>query len=134
MPNRDATSQAWRQLAAAKYINLETYRKDGSAVRTPLWFAADPETSELYVSTPASSGKVKRIRRYPGVRLAACDFKGNVTGEWMAAEARFCDAEQAKRAGRLLDRKYPMKFFFNVLAFLFRRKRALIALRPAAGA
>jgi|RhiMetdeSRZDD1v2_1073273.scaffolds.fasta_scaffold53325_3 PPOX class probable F420-dependent enzyme len=134
MPTRDATSQAWRQLANAKYINLETYRKDGAAVRTPLWFAADPETSELYVSTPASSGKVKRIRRYPGVRVVACDFKGNVNGEWMGAEARFCDAQQAKRAGRLLDRRYPMKLFFNVLAFLFRRKRALIAIRPAAGA
>jgi len=134
MPNRDATSQVWRQLAAAKYINLETYRKDGTAVRTPLWFAADSETSELYISTPAGAGKVKRIRRYPGVRVAACDFKGDVKGEWMAAEARFCDAEQAKRAGRLLDRKYPMKFFFNVLAFLFRRKRALIGLRAASGA
>ena len=131
MATRDSISQSWRQLAAAKYINLETYRKDGTAVRTPLWFAADPQTSELYISTPATAGKVKRIRRYPGVRVAACDFKGNVKGEWMPAEARFCDAEQAKRAGRLLDHRYPMKLFFNLLAFLFRRKRALIAVRSA---
>jgi len=74
------------------------------------------------------------VRCLRSVRVVACDFKGNVNGEWMGAEARFCDAQQAKRAGRLLDRRYPMKLFFNVLAFLFRRKRALIAIRPAAGA
>lgn len=124
-------SDAWKQLAGEKYLNLETYRRNGTAVRTPLWFAADPSTGELYVSTPASTGKVKRIRAYPGVRVAACDFSGNLTGDWIQAQARFCDPQQGKQAGRLLDRKYPMKLFFNIAAFLFRRKRALIALRRA---
>lgn len=122
---------AWNQLTHEKYINVETYRKDGTPVRTPLWFAADPANREFYISTPASAGKVKRIRRYPRVRVAACDFSGNVKGEWLEAEARFCDADESRRAGKLLNRKYPMKIFFNVAAFLFRRKRALIAVRPA---
>src|SRR5919108_4673103 len=125
------TSGAWQQLASEKYFNLETYRRDGTAVRTPLWFAVDPASGEFYVSTPANSGKVKRIRRYPRVRVAACDFSGNVKGEWLPAEARFCDSGEAKRAGRLLDRKYRSKIFFNIAAFLFRRKRALIALRAS---
>jgi hypothetical protein len=63
--------------------------------------------------------------------VAACDFSGNVKGEWLEAEARFCEGEEAKRAGRLLDRKYTSKIIFNIAAFLFRRKRALIALRAA---
>lgn len=123
------TAAIWKQLANEKYINVETYRRDGTAVRTPLWFAADEAGKEFYISTPASSGKVKRIRRYPRVQVAACNFSGNVKGPWMAAEARFCEGEEAKRAGRLLDRKYPSKVIFNIAAFLFRRKRALIALR-----
>ena len=125
------TAATWKQLGNEKYISLETYRRDGTAVRTPLWFAGDAGANEFYVSTPASSGKVKRIRRYPRVRVAACDFSGKVKGEWFEAEARFCDAQEAKRAGTLLNRKYPSKIIFNIAAFLFRRKRALIALRPA---
>src|SRR5262245_8610886 len=120
-----------KQLGNEKYISLETYRRDGTGVRTPLWFAADSSGTEFYVSTPASSGKVKRIRRYPRVRVAACDFSGKTKGEWLEAEARFCEPAEAKRAGRLLDRKYPSKVIFNIAAFLFRRKRALIALRTA---
>ena len=125
----DMTPAAWKQLGNEKYISLETYRRDGTPVRTPLWFAADSSGSEFYISTPANSGKVKRIRRYPRVRVAACDFGGNVKGTWLDAEARFCEDEEAKRAGRLLDRKYWSKIFFNAAAFLFRRERALIALR-----
>ena len=125
------TAGTWKQLGNEKYINLETYRRDGTPVRTPLWFAADPASSICYISTPASSGKVKRLRRYPRVRVAACDFSGNVKGEWLPGEARFCEGDEAKRAGRLLDRKYPSKIIFNIAAFLFRRKRALIAVYSA---
>ncbi|MCI0348550.1 MAG: PPOX class F420-dependent oxidoreductase [Acidobacteriales bacterium] len=125
------SASTWKQLASEKYFNLETYRRDGTPVRTPLWFAADPASGEFYISTPASSGKVKRMRRYPRARVAACDFSGNIKGEWLAAEARFCDGEEAKRAGRLLDRKYASRIFFNIAAFLFRRKRAFIVFRAA---
>ena len=33
---------AWQQLAQSRYLNLESYRRDGTAVRTPLWFAPAP--------------------------------------------------------------------------------------------
>lgn len=125
------SADAWKQLASHKYLNIETYRKNGTPVRTPMWFAADPASGELYLATPASAGKVKRIRAYPGVRVAACDFSGNLKGDWIPAQARFCDSEQAKLAGKLLNRKYPMRFFFNIAAFLFRRERALISIRRA---
>ena len=125
------STDAWKQLASHKYLNIETYRKNGTPVRTPMWFAADPASGELYVGTPASAGKVKRIRSYPGVRVAACDFSGNLKGDWIAAQASFCDSEQAKLAGKLLNHKYPMRVFFNIAAFLFRRQRALISIRRA---
>ena len=47
-----------------KYLNLETYRRNGNGVRTPVWFAAAPEGGggqKLYVYTTADSGKAKRI-------------------------------------------------------------------------
>ena len=42
-----------------KYLNLETYRKNGQAVRTPVWFVID--NGIIYVATPSTTGKVKRL-------------------------------------------------------------------------
>ena len=44
-----------------QYVSLETYRKSGEAVRTPVWFVE--EDGKMYVWTVGTSGKVKRIRR-----------------------------------------------------------------------
>ncbi len=46
--------------AGQKYLNLETFRKSGVGVRTPVWFAE--KDGELLLYTLANSGKVKRIR------------------------------------------------------------------------
>ena len=64
------------QFADAKYLNLETFRKTGLGVRTPVWFAADPSSkldsrdAKLSVYSIADSGKVKRVRNNPRVRVA----------------------------------------------------------------
>ena len=50
------------------FLNLETFRKNGEGVRTPVWFAADPATdirsrgAKLYIYTIENTGKVKRVR------------------------------------------------------------------------
>ena len=43
-----------------EYINLITYRKDGSSVTTPVWVA--PHDNSLVVTTSLNAGKVKRVR------------------------------------------------------------------------
>ena len=45
------------QFLDQKYINLETYKKDGTSVRTPVWFVIDNDL--IYVITRDSTGKVK---------------------------------------------------------------------------
>ncbi|NTU64954.1 MAG: PPOX class F420-dependent oxidoreductase [Chloroflexi bacterium] len=92
------------QFANQQYLNLETYRKDGQAVRTPVWFAEDDGT--LFLHTVKNTGKVKRIRRSAQVRVAPCDMVGTITGEWIAGEAHLLDAEGIRRVNDLLDRKY----------------------------
>lgn len=67
------------QFDGARYLNLETYRRDGRAVRTPLWFAESGGL--LYVYSLADAGKVKRMRNNPRVRLAPCDIRGKLKGE-----------------------------------------------------
>ena len=92
------------QFANQQYLNLETYRKDGQAMRTPVWFAED--SGVLFLHTVKNSGKVKRIRRTARVRVAPCDMTGTVKGEWIEGEARVLDADGARRVDELLDRKY----------------------------
>jgi PPOX class probable F420-dependent enzyme len=121
---------ALAQFARAKYLNLETYRKDGAAVRTPLWFAMSEDGGTLYAFTLAGSGKVKRIRRSARARIAPCDFRGNPRGTWLSAQARLVEAEDEIRlAHRLLDRKYFPKRLSNLWRKLFPKPRAVIAIR-----
>ena len=81
------------QFANQQVLNLETYRNDGQAMRTPVWFAED--SGVLFLHTVKNSGKVKRIRRTARVRVAPCAMLGTVKGEWIEGEARVLDADGA---------------------------------------
>lgn len=93
-------------LAPEKYLSLTTYRRDGSPVSTPVWFVIDG--SRLLVWTSAASWKAKRLRRDPRVRVAACDFRGNVHSAAWDATARFLTESEGPRVQRLLLKKYPL--------------------------
>ena len=77
------------QFASAQYLNLETFRKTGVGVRTPVWFALEKDV--FYIYTLPEAGKTKRIRNNPKVRMAPCDMRGNLRGAWVEARARICD-------------------------------------------
>ncbi|HTX55007.1 MAG TPA: PPOX class F420-dependent oxidoreductase [Candidatus Baltobacteraceae bacterium] len=108
-----------------KYINLETFKRDGQGVKTPVWFVLR-ENGKLYAYTEATSWKVKRIRRNPQVRIAPCDMRGNLKGKWREATAQIVSGEEEQIASRLLDQKYFLKKIFNVLTKLKRHERAMI--------
>ena len=55
-----ATAHAPKHLATESYISLATFRRNGAAVETPVWFAI--LDGKLYVATDGTSAKVKRIR------------------------------------------------------------------------
>ncbi len=63
-----------------KFISLASYRKNGSLVETPVWVA--PLDGKLYVFTLKETYKVKRIENNPKVRVAKCDARGKILGEW----------------------------------------------------
>src|SRR6185369_14160784 len=81
-----------------RYVSLATFRRSGEEMRTPVWFAAAPGTGgrSLWVYTNGKSGKVKRIRRDPRARVAPCDVRGRVHGEWLAARARLIEGDAAQ--------------------------------------
>ncbi len=96
------------------YINVETKKRDGSTVKTPVWFVQDGDS--LYVRTVANSGKMKRIRNFKTIRVAPCDMRGNVLGEWVDAEGLIIqDAAEKDRINRLVTKKYGlMKRLFDL--------------------
>lgn len=123
------TSDKLRQLAGQKYLNLETYRKNGKAVATPVWFAEDE--GELYIYSLADAGKVKRIRNNLRVRVAPCDVRGKLKGEWIDAQARTLIGAEAEKGHRLLDEKYGLlKKIGNAFSKLMKRERVVVAIKP----
>ena len=121
-----------------KYLNLETFRGSGKGVRTPVWFAvapadASPATAQrLYVYTTGDSGKAKRIRRSGVVKIAVCDARGNVSGQWIDAHADIVSGEEFAYGMQLINHKYrPWKQILDLTARLFRRhERVMLAIRP----
>src|SRR5438094_4756752 len=95
-----------RQFANRKYLDLETYRKSGKPVVTPVWFAEHAGT--FYTYSVADAGKVKRIRNNPKVRIVPCDMRGTPQGTWVEAKARILDAQGEALAHTLLTRKYGL--------------------------
>lgn len=89
-----------------KYISLTTFRKSGVGVSTPVWFGE--EDSKLYLMTISKSGKIKRIRNNPQVKVAPCTMSGKITGPEFAAIARLLPPEDHKHARQTVNRKYLM--------------------------
>jgi PPOX class probable F420-dependent enzyme len=115
------------RFAGEKYLNLETYRKTGTPVATPVWFAEGGGV--LYVYSLANAGKVKRIRNNPRVRVAPCDMRGKLEGEWVEARARAISGDEAATGNRLLNKKYGLlKKIGNVYSTLMNRERVMIAI------
>jgi PPOX class probable F420-dependent enzyme len=116
------------QFASAKYISLETFRKTGAGVRTPVWFAADPAAPDIfYLYSAPDAGKVKRIRNKPHVRVAPCDIRGNLRGAWLDGQARIVDGTEADKGQDLLRQKYGwMKRIGDFFARFRGRKQAVL--------
>jgi len=117
------------QLSQYQYINLETFRRSGVGVKTPVWFVNKDDA--LFVRTLANSGKVKRIRHTGRVNIAPCKADGALLGEWIPAFAREVKDELIEsQVERLLDKKYGlMKKIFALFSKLQGRQGTILEIR-----
>ena len=114
------------QFEGEKYLNLETYRKNGRAVRTPVWFVESDGT--IYIRTSDDTGKYKRIRNNPSVQIAPCDMRGKVKSEWVKGEARIVSEEEKLEVFKMLEKKYGMIYKMTRM-FLSGKNYIVIAIR-----
>jgi uncharacterized protein len=118
---------AFTAFRGRKYLNLESYRRNGQPVRTPLWFVE--RNGRLYVRTPDDAGKIKRVRRNPRVRIVASDFGGKPQSDWIDATARIAEGDEVEQANILLARKYGiLKRLIDIGTWLRRRGHVVIAI------
>jgi hypothetical protein len=97
------------QLAGASYLRLTTFKRDGTAVPTPVWVVREGDL--LVVITGPATGKAKRLRHTPRVLLAPCDMRGRVapgTPEAEGTATLVTDPGAIDRLGDLLVRKYGL--------------------------
>ena len=81
-------------------------RKDGTPVKTPVWFVIDNDL--IYVITRDSTGKVKRLKNNQDVRIVLCSFKGEPKSEWIKGKAQNITGDEADKAIKLRKKKYGM--------------------------
>ena len=122
-------SNKYKCFEKQKYLNLETFRKSGMGVKTPVWFVQDSEV--LFVRTASDSGKVKRIRNNARVNIAPCKMDGALSGDWIPAVAREVnDPDIDRKVDKLLDRKYGlMKKLFSLAGGSNGRKYAILEMK-----
>lgn len=113
-----------REIQGQRYVSLATFRKNGVAVYTPVWFAE--EGNNLYFMTNSKLGKCKRIRNNPKVKIAPCTIRGKITGPESSATARFLPSDQSAHIRQLIKNKY----WLARLPFLWRNTDTYIEITP----
>jgi PPOX class probable F420-dependent enzyme len=92
------------EIHGQKYISLATFRKNGTAVRTPVWFGESD--GKLVFMTRNDMWKYKRIRSNPRVLVAPSNMRGTITGPDFSGTARILPPAEWGRARQAITRKY----------------------------
>jgi PPOX class probable F420-dependent enzyme len=107
-----------RALGDEQFVDLVSFRSDGTAAHTPVWVSGDGR--RLFVSTFGDSWKVRRIERDPRVGLAPCTGHGELLPgasyaagrAEVVARSEFADGVRAHRAkyGAHFSRMWPFRW------------------------
>jgi uncharacterized protein len=100
----------------AKYINIQTYKKNGQPISTPVWFII--KDNKIFFRTSHNSGKIKRIRNNNNVNFALCDIRGKIKGEWYEGLAKI-ENDSDNSILSQINKKYGissilMKIFYKI--------------------
>jgi len=130
------TTPTLAELGDEHFVSLTTFRKSDEPVATTVWIARDGD--DLIVTTPRSSGKVKRIRNNAHVELRACNRFGKVKPGAPAVDgtASILDddtsrAHQASVFHRKLGFEYRLFMFFERRGKSGQKPRVMVRISAA---
>jgi uncharacterized protein len=107
-PGAAASADSQRTLAApqftGKYLSLESFKRDGTGVATPVWFVIDD--GKILIITDDGSYKVRRIRQNPAVTVAECTATGRLRSPRVPARAQVLPVSEVPSVQQLMSRKY----------------------------
>lgn len=103
------------ELSRTRYALLRTYRRDGTAVDTPIWF--DLQANSVVFRTKRGP-KTKRLGANASVTLTPCDYRGRIPSgaTTFAGRASVLDGQDAASANRALHRRYGWQW--NVIPLI----------------
>jgi len=93
-------------LKNSKTILLTTYKRDGTAVGTPVSIAFDGDRA--FFRSYDKTWKTKRLRRNPHARAAPSTLRGEPTGPAIPVYATLLEGDQARVAARALARRHSV--------------------------
>jgi uncharacterized protein len=101
------TTGRFDHLKGHKYCLVVTFKRDGLAVPTPVWFGID-DAGRLYFRTGSDVAKVRRIRNNSRVLVAPCTVRGRPLGPSIEGTARELPADDRKHAEATIQSNYGL--------------------------
>ncbi|OBJ00604.1 PPOX class F420-dependent oxidoreductase [Mycobacterium sp. 1465703.0] len=94
-----------QELGDSRYALLRSFRRDGTPVDTPIWFAID---GGAVLFRTKVGPKTRRLTAHHDVELAACDYRGRPRpgAPTVTGRATILSGAEAARANRLLHQRY----------------------------
>ncbi|OBF99601.1 PPOX class F420-dependent oxidoreductase [Mycolicibacter sinensis] len=108
-------AQRLEELHDTRYALLRSFRRDGSAVDTPIWFALDGDT---VVFRTKIGPKTRRLALRPDVELVPCDYRGRRRPDTapVTGKATILSGDGAEAANRILRARYGWQW--NVIPMI----------------
>ncbi|MDV3277795.1 MAG: PPOX class F420-dependent oxidoreductase [Nitrososphaerales archaeon] len=118
------------QFSGRRYINLESYKKNGEPKLTPV--QSLEHDGLIYMRTDPTTWKVKRIRRNSHVRVVPSSMNGKPIGTWVEGEARMLEGEERDQMLNVFRKEYG-GIGFSMMGFVGRlrgeRMTAIISIK-----
>jgi uncharacterized protein len=101
------------------YLALITFRKSGAPVVTPVWFIH--QSDHVVIWTSVNSGKAKRLRNNPLVRLGPSNHGGKLLGNIIQGQASFVPEHEAAGLKQAFQAKYG--WLYGLFALIWKLQR-----------
>ncbi|MEU9558261.1 PPOX class F420-dependent oxidoreductase [Streptomyces fumanus] len=120
-----------RQFRRRRFALLVTYKRNGDAVPSAMWFGL--HDGRAYLRTGLNSWKVRRMRNNPQVLFAPSNIRGKPKGAVIECTARILPDEEKPRAARIIADAYGAgrKLYDRTVATVY-EEAAYIEITPNA--